>query len=311
MLAETIPAALAGERLDRVVALIAGCSRSEAAGWVVDGLVAVDDSIVQARSTRLVEGVEIRIEVPDQAPPRPMADESIEFNAVYVDDDVIVVDKPAGLVVHLGAGHPDGTLVNGLVARFPEIAEVGQPERPGIVHRLDAGTSGLLVVARTERAYERLVADLSTHQVHREYRAVVVGHPEPERGLIDAPIGRSSRSALRMAVTMPGRDARTRFEVLTRYDEPLACALVSCELETGRTHQIRVHLSAIGHPVLGDATYRGRRPEVPMDRPFLHAHRLGFTHPATGEELLFVSELAADLVEVLAGLTPATATRHG
>jgi len=297
---ELVPPALADERLDRVVALIGGCSRSEASDWLDRGLVAIDGAVVAARTRRVRTGERVEIEVPEVVDDRPRADDSVRFGVVHVDDDVIVVDKPAGLVVHPGSGHPDGTLVNGLVARFPEVAAVGQPGRPGIVHRLDRGTSGLLAVARTEAAYASLVDDLAAHRVRRLYQAMVAGRPEPGRGVVDAPIGRSTRVATRMAVTTSGRSARTHYEVVESFDEPLAASRVDCTLETGRTHQIRVHLAAIGHPVLGDATYGGARADVPLARPFLHAHVLAFTHPVSGESIECRSPLPTDLAEVVA-----------
>ena len=221
---------------------------------------------------------------------------------VYEDADLVVVDKPAGLVVHPGAGREGGTLVNGLLARYPEIAGVGQPDRPGIVHRLDKGTSGLLLVARSPRAYDALVAMLSARTVDRRYRALVWGIPESPTGLVDAPVGRSSRDRTRMAVTVAGRDARTRYEVVRSYHEPVEVTELDCKLETGRTHQIRVHLRSIGHPVVGDARYGGDRQSLPVGRPFLHACRLGLDHPVTGEPLTFTSPLPGDLAAVLARL---------
>src|SRR5439155_23772111 len=170
-----------------------------------------------------------------------------------------VVDKPPDLVVHPGAGNAAGTMVAGLLARFPELAGVGEADRPGVVHRLDKGTSGLLVVARTPAAYESLVGQLSSRSVERRYRTLVWGWPEPTTGLVDAPIGRSRRDPTRMAVAAGGREARTGYETERRYHEPVEAALLECRLETGRTHQIRVHLAAIGHPVVGDARYRGAR----------------------------------------------------
>jgi 23S rRNA pseudouridine1911/1915/1917 synthase len=212
------------------------------------------------------------------------------------------VDKPAGLVVHPGAGQPRGTLVHGLLARYPELADVGDPTRPGIVHRLDKGTSGLLLVARSQAAYEALVAALAARRVHRRYRALAWGSVEAPRGIIDAPIGRSARVATRMAVDARGKEARTRYEVLARYVEPVAVTELACELETGRTHQIRVHLRSIGHPVVGDARYDGARQSLPMRRPFLHAEHLELAHPVGGEPLAFDAPLPADLTEILAGL---------
>ena len=214
----------------------------------------------------------------------------------------VVIDKPAGLVVHPGAGNNEGTLVNGLLARFPDIAEVGEAHRPGIVHRLDIGTSGMLVVARTEHAYHELVHALSQRDVGRVYRTLVWGCPSNPHGVIDAPIGRDHRDPMKMAVVVDGKTARTRYEVLDSYRAPAHVTELECRLETGRTHQIRVHLAAIGHPVVGDAAYGGVRSGVVSPRPFLHAARLEFEHPVTGEELAFESPMPADLLAVLADL---------
>ena len=231
-----------------------------------------------------------------------VADPDVAFETVLEDAHLVVVDKPAGLVVHPGAGHDRGTLVNGLLARYPEIAGVGDAYRPGIVHRLDRGTSGLMVVARTERAYRLLVEQLRAHRPQRVYCALVREQPEAASGVIDAPIGRSSRNPQRMTVTDRGREARTGYTVERRYSAPARAALLSCRLETGRTHQIRVHLRAIGHPVVGDPTYgSGRADDVfGLSRPFLHARSLSFTHPASGETVQAESPLPADLAAVLA-----------
>ncbi len=300
---ETLPDALDAQRLDRVVSMVAGCSRSAAAEWITDGLVLVDDAVVTTRSHRVQGGSRIEVDSPAEVDTTPRGDASVEIPVVYEDADVIVVDKPAGLVVHPGAGNDDETMVNGLLARYPELASVGDPMRPGIVHRLDRGTSGLLVVARTQEAYDGLVAALSARSVERRYDALVHGHCESERGLIDAPIGRSSREATRMAVSAQGREARTHYEVVERFDEPAAFTRLTCRLETGRTHQIRVHLAAIGLPVVADTHYGGSRTHVRLDRPFLHAAHLGFAHPTTGDQLDFDSPLPDDLVAVLATLS--------
>jgi 23S rRNA pseudouridine1911/1915/1917 synthase len=300
---EVVPTALAGERLDRLVAMVVGCSRAQAAVLVDEGAVTVGGTVCTSRSVKLAEGDEVVIEAGSAVADVALAgDPSVPVSVVYEDDDVIVVDKPADLVVHPGAGNDSGTLVQGLLARYPEIAGVGQPDRPGIVHRLDRGTSGLLVVARSQAAYEALVAALSTHAVEREYKALVWGHPEATSGLVDAPIGRSTREPTRMAVSNRGREARTRYDVDATFDEPVPVALLTCRLETGRTHQIRVHLQAIGHPVVGDSRYDGLREAIALRRPFLHAARLAFAHPVTGEPMSFTSPLTPDLEAVLAGL---------
>ena len=262
-LQEQIPDALDGERVDRVVSLVASCSRREAAALVADGGVRLDDAVVTAGKQRVAAGQVLAVDlsrIPAASLPQP--DLSVTVPVVYADADVIVVDKPPGLVVHPGAGQPQGTMVNGLLAHYPELAGVGEAHRPGIVHRLDRDTSGLLVVARTPVAYDSLVEALAARRVTRRYLGLVWGVPEPPHGIIDAPIGRSPRHPTRMAVVAGGREATTRYEVKARYDEPASTALLSCHLETGRTHQIRVHLASVGHPVVGDADYGGVRPAL-------------------------------------------------
>jgi 23S rRNA pseudouridine1911/1915/1917 synthase len=297
VIVETVPAALAGERLDRIVALVLDVSRSVAAHVIDNAGVTVDDQEATSGKVRLGEGQVITIDpgaMPVETAPQP--DAAVEFGIVHVDDDVIVIDKPAGLVVHPGAGNAEGTLVNGLLARFPELEGVGgDPIRPGIVHRLDAGSSGLLVVARHTDAADDLIGQFSDHHATRVYRALVWGHPAAPHGIIDAPVGRSRRDPLRMAVVADGRWARTEYRVLERYDSPAELALLECELETGRTHQIRVHLSSINHPLVGDPVYGQRRPKLQVERPFLHAAELAFDHPGSGERVRYTSELAADL----------------
>jgi 23S rRNA pseudouridine1911/1915/1917 synthase len=297
---ESIPAALAGERLDRIVAIVTGASRADASTLVAAGGATVDGAVVTSGKIRLDEGQVVVVD-PDRlpTPPVPQPDPSVEFGVVHVDDEVIVIDKPAGLVVHPGAGNPDGTLINGLLARFPDIADVGQPGRPGIVHRLDVGTSGLLVVARTPMAYDMLVAALSARDVGRAYRTLVWGHPVNAHGVIDAPIGRDHRDPMRMAVVVDGKPARTQYVTVRSYRQVVEVAELECRLETGRTHQIRVHLAAIGHPVVGDGTYGGNRPGLTPPRPMLHAAKLTFVHPATGEEMHFESPIPDDLRSII------------
>jgi len=305
-----VPASLEGVRVDRAVALLADVSRSSVDALVAAGRITLDGRPVTSRSTRLVEGQTLDVDRPDEEePPGPEGDPSVEFTLVHVDDAVIVVDKPAGLVVHPGAGHRSGTLVHGLVARFPDLSALpglvgSEPDRPGIVHRLDRGTSGLMVVARTPDAYHSLVGQLSSREVSRTYRALVLGTVEGESGLIDAPIGRSVSSPTRMAITRKGKEARTRYRVEQRFSLPAPTTLVRASLETGRTHQIRVHLSAIGHPVVGDPPYsQGRSlPGATVTRPFLHAYALAFDHPVTGERVSWTSELPEDLTAQLAAL---------
>jgi len=298
-----VPAALAGERVDRVVAMLTGLPRGEVARLVERGAVRVGEAPVAARSRRLAEGEVVDVDVPAPSGPEALhGDESVPFAVVHADDDVIVVDKPAGVVVHPGAGVRAGTLVHGLLARFPDLeAAGGDPGRPGIVHRLDKGTSGLLVVARTPAARGALVAQLASRAVERRYLALVWGDMEAAQGMVDAPVGRSGADRTRMAVTAEGREARTRYAVRQRYPAH-GVTLLECTLETGRTHQVRVHLAAIGHPVVGDGRYGGARRPLRCPRPFLHAAVLAFDHPATGERMRFESALPADLDAVVGAL---------
>ncbi|MGI9033991.1 MAG: RluA family pseudouridine synthase [Acidimicrobiales bacterium] len=294
-----VPRALVGERVDRVVALLWGLTRSEVATMVELGGVRVGGRQASARSERVVDGDVVEVDLPPMAE-RPLVepDPAVAVPVVAVDDHFIVVDKPAGLVVHAGPGHRGGTLVHGLVARWPEISEVGDAERPGIVHRLDAGTSGLLVVARTPVAYASLVSQMAARGVDRRYVALVWGRVEAPSGMVDAPVGRSTGDRTAMAVSAGGRQARTRYRVLSRHDRPTALSMLECVLETGRTHQVRVHLRAIGHPVVGDARYGGARPALSLDRPFLHAAELAFDHPTTGQRCRWTSPLPPELEEI-------------
>ena len=245
-----VPGALDGERLDRALALMSGLSRRDVNALLDAGRVQVGRRVVSSHHRRVRSGERVWVDgsVEAPSPDRPVADPSVGVPVVWSDDDLIVVDKPAGLVVHPGAGNHSGTLVHGLLARFGELADSGQADRPGIVHRLDKGTSGLLVVARTEAAHLSLVAQLSGRQVEREYRALAVGVIDEDEGLIDAPLGRGDRDPTRMRVQAGGRVARTRYQVVDRFDQPHPASLLRCRLETGRTHQIRVHLATIGHP---------------------------------------------------------------
>lgn len=298
---EIVPAALAGQRLDRVVAMLTGVTRALAAELLDAGRVELRGAVVTKPSARVAEGDELRVDLPvPEADEVLAAEPTVDVPVVHADEHVLVVDKPEALVVHPGAGNATGTLAAGLLARYPELAGVGEPDRPGIVHRLDKGTSGLLVVARTTLAYDSLVEQLSSRTVERRYLALVWGQPEPATGLVDAPIGRSRRDPTRMAVSSSGKEARTRYELQQRFTHPVDCSLLECRLETGRTHQIRVHLAAIEHPIVGDPRYRGARSSFPTPRPFLHAHALAFSHPATGERLSFTSPLPEDLAAVLA-----------
>jgi len=297
---EIIPSALAGERLDRVVSLVTGASRADATLLVAAGEVEVNGAVVTTKARRLVEGDEVCVTWEPVVGTAPlMPDPSVAFTVVHADDDVVVVNKPAGLVVHPGAGNDAGTLVHGLIARYPEIVHAGDPARPGIVHRLDKDTSGLMMAARNERAYEALVEQLSDRLVDRRYVALVWGHFDVDAGMIEAPIGRSMREPTRMTISERGREAITRYTVQAAFNDPVPVSLVDCKLETGRTHQIRVHMQAIGHAVVGDNRYNGARQSLPAPRMFLHAAHLGFEHPVTGDVLSFDAPLPADLQAVL------------
>jgi 23S rRNA pseudouridine1911/1915/1917 synthase len=311
VLTVVVPASLDGVRVDKAVALVADLSRSSVNALVEEGRVQIDGTTVRSRRTVLHLGQELRVDrTEEQLQQSPDADPAVAFELVYADPDVIVVDKPAGLVVHPGAGHSTGTLVHGLLAQFPELRsvadEVGSDiDRPGIVHRLDRGTSGLMVVARTAGSYRSLVTQLGERAVSRRYRVLVLGTVEGESGLVEAPVGRSVGSPTRMAVSRKGKEARTRYRVEQRFSQPAPTTLMAASLETGRTHQIRVHLSAIGHPVVGDEVYsQGRSlPGALVTRPFLHAYSLAFEHPRTGEQMSWTSTLPDDLRHQLDALS--------
>jgi 23S rRNA pseudouridine1911/1915/1917 synthase len=278
----------AGERLDRLAARRLALSRSAVQRIIHERHLWVDGEEA-ASSYRVGGGERVEARVPEQG----ISPEEIPVPVIFEDEHLVVVDKPAGLVVHPGAGNPAGTLVNALLERG--IAGGEDPSRPGVVHRLDRDTSGLMVLAKGEPAYSRLVAQMSGRRVGRVYRAVVVGEGLPETGTVDAPVGRDPENPILMAAGI-GRPAVTHFEVLR---EVAGHAMLDVRLQTGRTHQIRVHLSAIGHPVYADPLY-GR--EVPGRRLWLHAEGLTFVHPVSGERLRFGSPIQSDLRESAAHL---------
>ncbi len=282
-----------GERLDVLLARLAqDLSRSQARRLVDDGLVTVDGRR-ERPSHRLAAGARVVATVPPSEEMKPSA-ERIPIAIVYRDEDIIVVDKPAGLTVHPAPGHPSGTLVNALLALAPELAALRDTMRPGIVHRLDKDTSGLLVVARSERAKADLTRQLKGRQVRKTYLALVQGVPQPAQGVIEAPIGRHPRNRKKMAVIAGGREAETKYRIR---EELEGFTLLEVEPVTGRTHQIRVHLAALGHPVVGDAVY-GKRTEL-IARQFLHAWRLAFDLPSSGRLAEFESPLPAELRSAL------------
>jgi 23S rRNA pseudouridine1911/1915/1917 synthase len=282
-----------GERIDSFVARrVPEISRSYVKRLLDGGLITIDGRVPKA-SERVIEGAEIVVEVP---PPEELSAEPqrIPVTIVYQDNDIIVVDKPAGLTVHPAPGHPSGTLVNALLAICPDLQGIAGTLRPGIVHRLDKDTSGLLVVAKNDRAMRALQAQLAERRVHKTYLALVKGVPSPREGQIEAPIGRNPKNRKKMAIVEGGRESTTRYKVR---EELPGYALLEVEPITGRTHQIRVHLSAIGHPIVGDAVYG--RPSPLLDRQFLHAWKLAFGMPLGGREVEFESPLPADLREAL------------
>ena len=309
----------AGERLDRVLAQrVAELSRSRHKALILAGRVAIDGATIRDPGHRVNAGATVVLDLP-AAEEAALAPETIPLDVVFEDAELIVIDKPAGLVVHPAAGNWTGTLVNALVAHCGEsLSGVGGVKRPGIVHRLDKDTSGLMVVAKTDRAHRAVARQFADHgrsgPLRRGYLAFVWGAPERPRGTIDKPIGRHPRGRDKMAVRVGGRPAVTHWEVLERYrgrDGAPVASLVACRLETGRTHQIRVHLAAIGHPLLGDAVYGGgfktkasqlgddaRAALAALGRQALHAYLLGIEHPSQGTNLEFRSELPDDLLRL-------------
>ena len=296
-----VPAELHGERADKIVAVVAGVGRATARSLIDSGLVTLDGGPVQPRQ-RLEAGVELDIEITLDPGLRP---ENIPLVVRYEDEQLAVVEKPAGMVVHPGAGQATGTLAAGLLGRWPALEGVGQTDRWGIVHRLDREVSGLLVVALTQPAYEKLAESLSRRSVTRNYRALVWGTFDSATGTIDAPIGRDPRSPTRMKVQSEGRPSRTHYRRSDSWRQA-GLSLLDVSLETGRTHQIRVHLASIGHPVVGDRSYgRVGPPGVDPLRVWLHAAHLAFDHPVTQEKVTVDSPLPADLETSLQALGPA------
>ena len=286
-----------GERLDKHLAQeLVDFSRAALQRLIAEGLVLVNGAPSKA-SYRIAAGDTIAVTLPKPAAPQLEA-EPLALDILYEDADVLVVNKPAGLVVHPGAGRRHGTLVNALLNYLPDLA-LQEGERPGIVHRLDRDTSGLLLVAKREQARQQLQGQFKRRQVKKVYLALVEGHLEPAQGLIDAPIGRDPARRERRAVVLEGRPARTAYHVRGHVD---ACTLLEAYPETGRTHQIRVHLAAIGHPVVGDWVYGGGKPRLGLRRHFLHAWRLTFALPGTGEQVTYTAPLPADLALVLEAL---------
>jgi 23S rRNA pseudouridine1911/1915/1917 synthase len=300
--------AAAGERLDRAVAARLDLPRNQVQRWIRDGCVQVNGRAPKP-SALLAAGDVVTCQPPERRDDRVQAEEG-DLAVLYEDDALAVLDKPAGLTVHPGAGRSTGTLAHHLLARYPEMAGVGGPGRPGIVHRLDQGTSGVLVVARTPAAHVRLARAFAERRVEKRYLAIVYGTPEPAAGLIDAPLGRHAVRRKEMAVRHDGRPARTGYRVLAAAS---GISLVELDLHTGRTHQIRVHLKHLGHPLVGDPTYGEARwkglprpvhpPLRDFPRPALHAWRLAFQHPVDGRPLAFEASVPRDLAALWGTVT--------
>ncbi len=281
-----------GTRLDSYVAQeCPELSRSYVQRLISDGYITVNGRAAKG-SLKLKIGDRVTAIIPPPAPPKPLPEE-IPLTIVYEDSDLLVVDKPAGLAVHPAPGHPSHTLVNAILAHCPDLAISGSV-RPGIVHRLDKNTSGLMVVAKNDAAHNNLSNQLKVRSMLKRYVVLVHGYLSPERGIIEAPIGRDPHNRKRMAVVSGGREARTQYRVIRYLDN---YTLLEVTLETGRTHQIRVHFSSIGFPVVGDEVY-GKRPPI-LNRQFVHACCLGFKLPSSGEWVEFSSKLPADLEEAL------------
>ena len=303
-LEQVIPDRLLGERADKIVADLAGVSREKARRLFEQG-VTVNGNPVDPNNR--VGGGSIDFPAPSEE--LQTVAEDVAFEVRFEDEGVIVVDKPAGIVVHPGAGRQTGTLASGLLHRYPGLEGIGHTGRWGIVHRLDQGTSGLLLVARTPDAFDFLTGELAARRIHRSYLALVHGVPQMPTGTIDAPIGRDPAHPTRKKVVPDGRPARTHYRVIEDFGKS---ALLEVDLETGRTHQIRVHLTTIGHPVVGDRTYTRRVDPIRLRRIFLHAARIGFKNPVTGEQMSIESplpdDLAASLDELRRAFPPAVGT---
>ena len=301
-------------RLDQyLTARYAERSRAEVQRWIKEGRVTVNGAPGKP-GLRVEAGMAIAVDLPDAPPPAAgIQAEAIPVTIVYQDDDIIVVDKPAGLVVHPAPGHADGTLVNAVLYHVPEIEGVGGAQRPGIVHRLDKETSGLIVIARNERAHRQLQAQFAARSVYKEYIALVEGGLDPPDGIISAPVGRHPVDRKRQAVLpensegrTSGREAVTEYHTINRFHAHARGAtgvqtftLLRVILHTGRTHQIRVHLAWRRHPVIGDKLYGPKTPRLPLGRQFLHAHKLTLRLPSSGEERTFVSPLPVELQSLI------------
>lgn len=294
-------------RVDKTLADATGLSRERVKALMAGGAVTVGKTIATNPSAKLQAGAHFEIRLPEPEEPEA-APQDIPLDIVFEDEHLIVINKPAGMVVHPAAGNRDGTLVNALLFHCRgHLSGINGVARPGIVHRIDKDTSGLLVVAKTDAAHEGLAAQFAEHSIHRRYLAVCAGHPVPHEGTIDARLGRSDRDRKKMAIlhkdSSRGKHAITHYKVIKTMAD---CALIECRLETGRTHQVRVHCQFIGHPLLGDPVYgsdpKSLRPllkELGFARQALHAAELGFSHPVSGETVGFTADLPADMQELI------------
>ena len=282
-----------GIRLDKYVAeKCPDLSRARAQKLIGEGYIMVNDHVAKA-ALKLDAGDRVKVVIPPP-PPSPLSPEAIPLEILYEDNDVLVIDKPAGLTTHPAPGHPSHTLLNAVLSHFPQLAEISDSLRPGIVHRLDKDTSGVMLIAKNSVAQANLIDQFKARSVKKSYLVLVKGRLTPERGAIEAPIGRDSHDRKRMAVVAKGREARTEYKVIKYID---SYTLLEVKPETGRTHQIRVHFAAIGYPVAGDAVYGVKSPY--LSRQFIHAYRLGFKLPSTGKYVEFESELPTDLEKAL------------
>ena len=273
-------------RLDVFAAEAADITRSRAGALIREGCVLVNGSRQAKAGCKLRAGDRVTVRIPE-AEPASVEAEDIDLDILYQDADVAVVFKPSGMVVHPAAGNERGTLVNALLKHLDNLSGIGGEIRPGIVHRIDKDTSGLLLVAKNDRAHVSLSDQIRAHSVHRAYQAIVIGNLRDDEGFVDAPIGRHPTDRKRMAVVPGGREARTNWRVLERLR---GATLIEARLTTGRTHQIRVHMASIGHPVLGDPVYGPKKSPYPVaGGQLLHAFQIGFVHPVTGEEMRFTS----------------------
>lgn len=302
-----VPPECSGQRLDRALtALFPEKSRSFLARLVEQGHVQLDTKLAAKTSLRVEEGQVLSIDFPPPAA-TSLASQDLPLTIIYEDQDLVIIDKPPGLVVHPAAGHADETLVNALLFHISDLSGIGGEIRPGIVHRLDKDTSGVMIIAKNDEAHRKLTAAWGSDRVRKEYLALVYGTPSAPRGTIDAPIGRDPRDRKRMAIVPGGRAAVTDYEVLERFR---GASLLRCVLRTGRTHQIRVHLKHLGHPIVGDPVYSGpqwrgipdkqlQKALASIERQALHAAKISFDHPRSGERMTFEAPVPQDMAALL------------